>query len=242
MYDKLVILHCDRLLLLLFIHVRLPGVSPGHEGVFPDSRCPLHPVPDISGCQSLFRTEEHALLRWLTGTLISSRCLFSTSPALKLLLCSVFCITRSSTKVFDSADVCGPHYQVRFKENANSLPLVIDFNLYFMILYSHFSSPAWWFSIWGLVPKPSKTILMLSCLRITKIISFLMTFNSIRDFISTFGLYDALVKCMNMCSLTFDLPAEFLSFYGLLNFYLYTLAFVYSPSKNALYGRWYNTL
>eukprot|EP00069_Balaena_mysticetus_P014024 bmy_22209T0 len=30
-------------------------------------------------------------------------------------------------------------------------------------------------------------------------------------------------------------PAEFLSFYGLLNFYLYTLAFVYSPSKNALY-------
>uniref|UniRef100_A0A8D2LSE9 Transmembrane protein 181 n=1 Tax=Varanus komodoensis TaxID=61221 RepID=A0A8D2LSE9_VARKO len=28
---------------------------------------------------------------------------------------------------------------------------------------------------------------------------------------------------------------QFLSFYGLLNFYLYTLAFVYSPSKNALY-------
>uniref|UniRef100_A0A3Q3FK88 Transmembrane protein 181 n=1 Tax=Labrus bergylta TaxID=56723 RepID=A0A3Q3FK88_9LABR len=36
-------------------------------------------------------------------------------------------------------------------------------------------------------------------------------------------------------SLTPDLPAEFLSFYGLLNFYLYTLAFVYSPSKNAIY-------
>uniref|UniRef100_A0A3Q4HRG3 Transmembrane protein 181 n=1 Tax=Neolamprologus brichardi TaxID=32507 RepID=A0A3Q4HRG3_NEOBR len=31
--------------------------------------------------------------------------------------------------------------------------------------------------------------------------------------------------------------AEFLSFYGLLNFYLYTLAFVYSPSKNALYSQ-----
>nr|KAF6463396.1 transmembrane protein 181 [Molossus molossus] len=29
--------------------------------------------------------------------------------------------------------------------------------------------------------------------------------------------------------------SEFLSFYGLLNFYLYTLAFVYSPSKTALY-------
>uniref|UniRef100_A0A8C4GDB8 Transmembrane protein 181 n=1 Tax=Dicentrarchus labrax TaxID=13489 RepID=A0A8C4GDB8_DICLA len=36
-------------------------------------------------------------------------------------------------------------------------------------------------------------------------------------------------------SLTRNVPAEFLSFYGLLNFYLYTLAFVYSPSKNALY-------
>lgn len=43
-------------------------------------------------------------------------------------------------------------------------------------------------------------------------------------------------------SLTFELPAEFLSFYGLLNFYLYTLAFVYSPSKNALYGRCCDTL
>ncbi|XP_076862617.1 transmembrane protein 181 isoform X2 [Brachyhypopomus gauderio] len=29
--------------------------------------------------------------------------------------------------------------------------------------------------------------------------------------------------------------AEFVSFYGLLNFYLYTLAFIYSPSKNTLY-------
>lgn len=38
------------------------------------------------------------------------------------------------------------------------------------------------------------------------------------------------------CSLIQNIPAEFLSFYGLLNFYLYTLAFVYSPSKNALYG------
>lgn len=31
--------------------------------------------------------------------------------------------------------------------------------------------------------------------------------------------------------------AEFVSFYGLLNFYMYTMAFVYSPSKNALYGK-----
>lgn len=44
-------------------------------------------------------------------------------------------------------------------------------------------------------------------------------------------------KCVGTYSLAPDVPAEFLSFYGLLNFYLYTLAFVYSPSKNALYGR-----
>ena len=31
--------------------------------------------------------------------------------------------------------------------------------------------------------------------------------------------------------------AEFLSFYGLLNFYLYTMAYVYSPSKNAVFGK-----
>lgn len=45
------------------------------------------------------------------------------------------------------------------------------------------------------------------------------------------------LKYVEMYSLAPDIPAEFLSFYGLLNFYLYTLAFVYSPSKNALYGR-----
>ena len=31
--------------------------------------------------------------------------------------------------------------------------------------------------------------------------------------------------------------AEFLAFYGLLNFYLYTMAFVYSPSRNAVFGK-----
>lgn len=65
-------------------------------------------------------------------------------------------------------------------------------------------------------------------------------FNQIKfypGFYCRVGLYVVFVKYVNMYSLTFDLPAEFLSFYGLLNFYLYTLAFVYSPSKNALYGR-----
>ncbi|XP_068698018.1 transmembrane protein 181-like [Montipora capricornis] len=37
----------------------------------------------------------------------------------------------------------------------------------------------------------------------------------------------------------YDNSAEFLTFYGLLNFYLYTMAFVYSPSKNALYESYF---
>lgn len=36
-------------------------------------------------------------------------------------------------------------------------------------------------------------------------------------------------------STNYQNSAEFLSFYGLLNFYLYTMAFVYSPSKNAVF-------
>ncbi|KAJ8009561.1 hypothetical protein DPEC_G00090160 [Dallia pectoralis] len=44
-----------------------------------------------------------------------------------------------------------------------------------------------------------------------------------------------LIISMVILYLSPDIPAEFLSFYGLLNFYLYTLAFVYSPSKNAVY-------
>lgn len=35
--------------------------------------------------------------------------------------------------------------------------------------------------------------------------------------------------------------AEFLSFYGLLNFYLYSMAFVYSPSKNAIFGKYHQS-
>lgn len=37
----------------------------------------------------------------------------------------------------------------------------------------------------------------------------------------------------------YDNSAEFLTSYGLLNFYLYTMAFVYSPSKNALYESYF---
>ena len=38
-------------------------------------------------------------------------------------------------------------------------------------------------------------------------------------------------------STNYQNSAEFVSFYGLLNFYLFTMAFVYSPSTNALYGK-----
>lgn len=158
----------------------------------------------------------------------------------------MFSIARSSTKVFDSADICGPHNKVRLMKNAKpelllSVPLdsFLVFILWFIDLLFF---PVWWFFIWGLEPKPSKTILMPSCLHITKTISFSITLNSrIPGFYCRVGLYVAFVKYVNVHSLTFDPPAEFLSFYGLLNFYLYTLAFVYSPSKNALYGRWSNT-
>lgn len=31
--------------------------------------------------------------------------------------------------------------------------------------------------------------------------------------------------------------AQFMSFYGLLNFYLYTMAYVYSPGNRAIHGK-----
>ena len=41
-------------------------------------------------------------------------------------------------------------------------------------------------------------------------------------------------------STNYENSAEFVAFYGLLNFYLLTMAFVYSPSTNALYGKYYS--
>ena len=38
---------------------------------------------------------------------------------------------------------------------------------------------------------------------------------------------------------TYKNTAEFLMFYGLLNFYLYTMSFVYSPARNALYDSFF---
>lgn len=40
-------------------------------------------------------------------------------------------------------------------------------------------------------------------------------------------------------STNYENSIEFVSFYGLLNFYMYTMAFVYSPSKNAQYGEYF---
>lgn len=111
-------------------------------------------------------------------------CIFSTSFSLKLLLCPVFSVVRSSLKVFDSADICGPRYKVRFMKNAkpkllHSVPL--DFFLMFILWYFLLLFSVWWFFIWGLVPKPSKTILMLSCLHITKTISLTTKLNFVQD-------------------------------------------------------------
>jgi hypothetical protein len=38
-------------------------------------------------------------------------------------------------------------------------------------------------------------------------------------------------------STTYKNSAEFMSFYGLLNFYLYTMAYVYAPSENNIFGK-----
>uniref|UniRef100_A0A671V6T8 Transmembrane protein 181 n=1 Tax=Sparus aurata TaxID=8175 RepID=A0A671V6T8_SPAAU len=62
-----------------------------------------------------------------------------------------------------------------------------------------------------------------------------MPYSDLRLRFLTALTFVVLVISMVILYLRFDIPAEFLSFYGLLNFYLYTLAFVYSPSKNALY-------
>ena len=42
---------------------------------------------------------------------------------------------------------------------------------------------------------------------------------------------------VSQLSTNYENSAEFLAFYGLLNFYIYTMAFVYSPSRNAIYGK-----
>lgn len=38
---------------------------------------------------------------------------------------------------------------------------------------------------------------------------------------------------------TYKSSAQFMCFYGLLNFYLYTMAYVYSPNGRPLHGKYY---
>ena len=38
-------------------------------------------------------------------------------------------------------------------------------------------------------------------------------------------------------STNYENSAEFVSFYGLLNIYMYIMAFVYSPATNAVFGK-----
>lgn len=58
---------------------------------------------------------------------------------------------------------------------------------------------------------------------------------SITIMVLRFGVGELQDNLMSEMSTHYQNSAEFLSFYGLLNFYLYTMAFVYSPSKNAAY-------
>lgn len=156
-------------------------------------------------------------------------------------------ITRSSTQIFDSADVCGPHYKVRLIRTAKP-ELFFNFPtgfyllmllLWFLILLPLFSQcghslPEVW------CQSPPKQCRCWVVYTLPKLYPF-QSIQFYPGFYSRVGFYVAFIKYVHMHFLTLDLPAEFLSFYGLLNFYLYTLAFVYSPSKNALYGRLCNT-
>ena len=60
---------------------------------------------------------------------------------------------------------------------------------------------------------------------------------SITIMVLRFGVSQLQDNLMSEMTTHYQNSAEFLSFYGLLNFYLYTMAFVYSPSKNAAFGR-----
>jgi len=59
---------------------------------------------------------------------------------------------------------------------------------------------------------------------------------SITIMVLRFGISELQDNLMSEMTTHYQNSAEFLSFYGLLNFYLYTMAFVYSPSRNAAYG------
>ncbi|XP_054426149.1 transmembrane protein 181 isoform X3 [Pteronotus mesoamericanus] len=66
-------------------------------------------------------------------------------------------------------------------------------------------------------------------------LTFVVLIISIVIFYLRFGAQALQDNFVAELSAHYQNSAEFLSFYGLLNFYLYTLAFVYSPSKTALY-------
>ncbi|XP_035880838.1 transmembrane protein 181 isoform X2 [Phyllostomus discolor] len=68
-------------------------------------------------------------------------------------------------------------------------------------------------------------------------LTFVVLIISIVIFYLRFGAQALQDNFVAELSTHYQNSAEFLSFYGLLNFYLYTLAFVYSPSKTALYER-----
>lgn len=73
-----------------------------------------------------------------------------------------------------------------------------------------------------------------------KFLTLLMLFVLITSIIITilkFGVGVLEDNFVAQLSTHYHNSAQFMSFYGLLNFYLYTMAYVYSPSNTSLQGK-----
>ena len=59
---------------------------------------------------------------------------------------------------------------------------------------------------------------------------------SITITVMRFGVTELEDNFVSELSTKYNSSAQFMCFYGLLNFYMYTMAFVYSPSKKTIFG------
>lgn len=75
------------------------------------------------------------------------------------------------------------------------------------------------------------TLLMVIVLSISCVITFLR-----------FGVGFLEDNFVSRLSTHYTSSAQFMAFYGLLNFYLYTMAYVYSPGNSSAHGKYYHTV
>lgn len=133
----------------------------------------------VRACSELKNMPYSGIIAWLTSLhLIHTNSYYydyiNHDKLLTNALC-VFSITRSPAQVFDSADICSPCNKVSCKEDKRTTrsffkALCGKFDIIWF--WAALSPLAWSFSTWGLVPRLSRTTLLLNCLLITKTISF----------------------------------------------------------------------